>query len=506
MNKQQLAQYQEWLRGERSKPKNAISKHRAIAALTRDLLFVSKMEVEEYTLYRKWLEVNNDRNALNHRTLVTDDSVRVVNGRRGRWLTGWGGSDLSLGTIRSFVELEAIRNSVWTPPRTSEAAVLRSIMRISPEVTLCRDEKSLGRFADILRTFGSTGVNNGNVGRNLHFIVSDRRSNKVYGVLTISSDFLDLRGRDEYIGWSREVRTRKPHTMLNHTAIGSTIVPTQPFGYNFAGGKLIALMTMSDVVENAWNEHYDTARLPSRLVGVTTTSLYGASAKNRGSQYSNLSPYWAELGETAGETSYEPTPETLKLVREYLRQEYPLKYWQWVLGKNENNQPMLTNAKQRSLSWLYRELGIDSSIQKTNHQRGTYFAHFYENFREFLRMEIPEDKLVRRMDITNDVESLTEYWKEKHAIGRFKVLGKKGRLDFDMRLFYHDLATLTWDKTKQKYLFRVGKMSQKTPRSKPIPSSSPYHNLSVVSSVTSHHPDFSRVIRWVAKKVGTTSD
>jgi hypothetical protein len=38
--------------------------------------------------------------------------------------------------------------------------------------------------------------------------------------------------------------------MLKYTAVGSSIVPLQPFGYNFVGGKLIALLTISEPVIN----------------------------------------------------------------------------------------------------------------------------------------------------------------------------------------------------------------------------------------------------------------
>ena len=37
--------------------------------------------------------------------------------------------------------------------------------------------------------------------------------------------------------------------MINHTCIGSTIVPIQPLGYNLVGGKLLALLCLSDTVE-----------------------------------------------------------------------------------------------------------------------------------------------------------------------------------------------------------------------------------------------------------------
>ena len=73
-----------------------------------------------------------------------------------------------------------------------------------------------------MRTFLSTMKNNSNIGRNLNFLIRDKKTEKLLGVTCMSSDFLDLTPRDEYIGWDREGKTQR---MINHTCIGSTIVP-----------------------------------------------------------------------------------------------------------------------------------------------------------------------------------------------------------------------------------------------------------------------------------------
>ena len=72
--------------------------------------------------------------------------------------------------------------------------------------------------------------------------------------------------------------------MINHTCIGSTIVPIQPLGYNLVGGKLLALLCLSDdTVEKTWEHQYK-----DKLVGVTTTSLYGKTKVIPLSQYDRL--------------------------------------------------------------------------------------------------------------------------------------------------------------------------------------------------------------------------
>ena len=44
--------------------------------------------------------------------------------------------------------------------------------------------------------------------------------------------------------------------MLFHAVMGFVIVPSQPFGYNFLGGKLIATMVNSKVVRDEWKKIY----------------------------------------------------------------------------------------------------------------------------------------------------------------------------------------------------------------------------------------------------------
>jgi nucleoside-diphosphate-sugar epimerase len=99
-------------------------------------------------------------------------------------------------------------------------------------------------------------------------MVKDNKSGSYLGVICISSDFLDLTPRDEVIGWPRELKTQGG--MINHTAIGSTIVPLQLLGFNYVGGKLLALLCLSDPVQQLWEKLYG-----DKLVSVTTTSLYG---------------------------------------------------------------------------------------------------------------------------------------------------------------------------------------------------------------------------------------
>ena len=73
------------------------------------------------------------------------------------------------------------------------------------------------------------------------FIKKDEPTNKVLGIITVGSDLVSVECRENFIGWSEH---HKHHLKkLNHTAVVSSIVPTQPLGYNMLGGKLVAPVT-----------------------------------------------------------------------------------------------------------------------------------------------------------------------------------------------------------------------------------------------------------------------
>jgi hypothetical protein len=73
---------------------------------------------------------------------------------------------------------------------------------------------------------------------------------------------------------------------FNKTAImGFVIVPSQPFGYNYLGGKLLAAICCSHKVREMMNKKYD-----MNLCLFETTSLYGNSKSL--SQYDGMKTFY----------------------------------------------------------------------------------------------------------------------------------------------------------------------------------------------------------------------
>ena len=386
-----------------------------------ELTYVSAMDVREYTLFQKWCEIQEK-----YPTITVNDL--------------WEGEKKVLADEKQRRAIEEVKANFWVQKDPDD------YLKLEPELVYTNKEEDLPELWNTIRTFSSTMKNNSNIGRNLNFVVRDKVTKKYLGVICISSDFLDLTPRDNFIGWSREIKTQG--AMINHTAIGSTIVPLQPLGFNYVGGKLLALLCLSDPVQELWEKLYG-----DKLVSVTTTSLYGKTKAGGLSQYDNLD-YWQPMGFTSGSVSFEPLKDTRYLIREWLKKNHTRKYFEWYVAKKPSGQPHKRDHKNRSLNFAYSQLDIPKELIRSEHARGIYYTPLYDKTCDFLRKECEVKDLTKSFDTS--VEHLVDIWKQKHAKPRIKQLVKKNNVSTES-LFYDDLIYLTWEQAKEKYLPQVGR-------------------------------------------------
>ena len=281
--------------------------------LIKDLTYASQMDVREYTLYQKWCEVKERYPTVEKSTLF--------------------GYELQMEYPEQERLIEEVKRNFWMPNDPDD------FMNLKPKMVLMNGDKA--ETWNAIRTFSSTMKNNSNIGRNLYYALIDDVTKKYLGVMCISSDFLDLTPRDNAIGWSRDIKTQQH--MINHTAIGSTIVPLQPLGFNYMGGKLLALMCLSDTVQKDWKRQYG-----DTLVGVTTTSLYGKTKAGGLSQYDGLE-HWNAMGFSSGSVAFEPSRATKKIVFDWIKENHTRKYFEWWEAKNPQGLPLKRDHKNRSL-------------------------------------------------------------------------------------------------------------------------------------------------------------
>ena len=385
-----------------------------------ELTYVSRMDVKEYTLFQKWCEVQEK-----YPTITVNDL--------------WEGEKKVLQDDKQRRAIQEIKANIWMPNDPDD------YLKLEPQLLYTNKDKELPELWNTIRTFSSTMKNNSNIGRNLNFIIQDKVTEKYLGVMCISSDFLDLTPRDNFIGWPRDLKTTGGK--INHTAIGSTIVPLQPLGFNYVGGKLLALLCLADPIQELWEKLYG-----DKLVGVTTTSLYGKTKAGGLSQYDNLD-HWQPMGFTSGSVSFEPLKETRYMIREWLKTNYTRQYFEWYVAKKPSGQPHKRDHKNRSLNFTYSKLSIPKELIRSEHARGIYFSPLYDKTCEFLRGE-EVGEMTKLFDTST--EALTDLWKQKHAKPRIKQLVKKNKVSNES-LFYDDLIYLTWEQAKEKYLPQVGR-------------------------------------------------
>jgi len=387
----------------------------------KELTYVSAMDVKEYTLFQKWCEVQEK-----YPTVTVNDL--------------WEGETKVLADEKQRRAIAEVKSNFWMQNDPDD------YLKLEPELVYTNKEEDLPELWNTIRTFSSTMKNNSNIGRNLNFVVRDKNTKKYLGVICISSDFLDLTPRDNFIGWTREKKTQG--AMINHTAIGSTIVPLQPLGFNYVGGKLLALLCLSTPVQELWEKLYG-----DKLVSVTTTSLYGKTKAGGLSQYDNLD-FWQPMGFTSGSVSFEPLKDTRLLIREWLKKNHTRKYFEWYVAKKPSGQPHKRDHKNRSLNFAYSQMSIPKELIRSEHARGIYFTTLYDKSCEFLRGDDDGQNMTKLFDTS--VENLVNVWKTKHAKPRIKQLAKKDKVSTES-LFYDDLIYLTWEQAKEKYLPQVGR-------------------------------------------------
>jgi len=141
-------------------------------------------------------------------------------------------------------------------------------------------------YSETLNLTASNAIEEAIPGRTHKWIVVETNTNKVVGVVRFGSPTINSKPRNEYFG---EVL---PLSDINaHFVMGFNIVPTQPFGFNYLGGKLLALLACSKELKQQFDEKYDTD-----LKYFETTSLYGTTKGV--SMYDGLKPFLRHIGDT----------------------------------------------------------------------------------------------------------------------------------------------------------------------------------------------------------------
>lgn len=353
------------------------------------------MSVQEQTLYKKWQEFNKNEK------------------------------------LRSKADkLDQVQQQMWAPTDIyNKEQTIQEIQDLEPIVEHTQDNETW----TLLRQGISSMEFVANPGRNQKYFVKDKKTDKYLGVICMGSDVVSIKVRDEFIGWTKE--NKLDDAKLQHTAIGTSIIATQPLGYNFLGGKLVSALVTCSTIRDKWKENYN-----QTLVGITTTALYGVH-----SQYNGI-PHWKTLGETAGQINLKPDDSIYLVWNQWLKENHPEEHHKAVTA---------TGPKNNVINRIFKHLGMKAKDYQHGFKRGVYFADIYENGKEFFKSNIEEKDLVMKEKYQLDYERIISWWKPK-AIRRYEKLHSENKLKPEP-LFYSDIMDMSWEETKEKYLGEVGR-------------------------------------------------
>jgi hypothetical protein len=384
--------------------------------LIENMDYLMTMSVEEQTLYKKWVELQEE------------------------------------SMIRDKSQIATLYDSQWKPTDiNNKELTIKEIEELEPYVEIVEDSAEATKWT-YLRKMIHTMSWTANPGRNVKLFLKDKKSGKLLGLVSLASDVTSMGVRDKYIGWTKEDKFVKGK--LNFTTIASTIVCTQPLGYNFLGGKLTAMMTTLPEVREYWKKKYG-----QTLIAVGTTSLYGIH-----SQYNGI-PHFKTLGESAGKISLKPDDEFYDPWHQWIKENRADWYEKAItnerirnganMGTGKGASGPVSGIKQKILTQIFKECGIKASDYHHGFRRGVYLAMMYENGPEFLRSEIEEDELVMKKKFVEGVDYINNWWK-RQAIKRYSKLHDNGKLKPE-DLFYIDGIGKDWETFKAERLNEVGR-------------------------------------------------
>ena len=291
----------------------------------------------------------------------------------------------------------------------------------------CR-EVSTEIFVNYLEITTSHAVEVSVPGKSIKWVVYEKNTGKIAGFIRLGSPTINSKPRNEFLG--KPLDTLNPEVMkrFNDSAImGFIIVPTQPFGYNYLGGKLLAAICCSHLTRETLDAKYG-----GPFCMFETTSLYGSTKS--ASQYDGMKPFLRYKGNTVSD--FAPL----------INDDNYLKLNAWFKDKN-NGEPLVDpTASSRKLKSQTKMISIIKSSLKdvepleyqkfcqtfidakglTEKKRAYMSDYGYDNVKEYLNLETDELRKKDNFD-RYSFDGVVEWW-TKLASKRYTKLKEEDRL------------------------------------------------------------------------------
>ena len=267
-------------------------------------------------------------------------------------------------------------------------------------------------------------------GRELRWMVYEKNTKKIIGFIRFGSPTINSKPRNIWLGKAPDLSIFNRHAVM-----GFAIVPSQPFGYNYLGGKFLALLCVSHYAREQVSKVFE-----KEIALFETTSLYGSTTS--ASQYDGLKPFIRYKGLTDS--------KFLPLLHKEKFHELHNAFTEW-----NDNQPLTENRasskkmkrQTKMISIIRNSLQDKNKLNKFNsviqmafgltQQKRAYISDYgYANVREVILGE--QDKLVRGQNWDKFyLENIITWWKKK-AGKRYDKLKAEGRFRDKVELWTED--------------------------------------------------------------------
>jgi hypothetical protein len=258
-------------------------------------------------------------------------------------------------------------------------------------------------------------------GKTSKLVIQEVNTGKDVGFIKYGSPLINSKPRNDWLGEVPDLPIWNKRVIM-----GFIIVPTQPFGFNYLGGKLMAAICCSHEAREILDKKYNT-----EFCLFETTSLYG-NIKGA-SMYDGMRPYLKYRGDTMSSFLLTMGDDIYPELRKWFEE--------------RNNGPLVhKGASSRKLKTQTKMIGMIKSSLKE------YDTSKYDKFCELLKtaMDVTTQKRFYMSDYGYDnvmdvlkgktetlvksdqyekysLENITKWWKKK-AGKRFKSLKSDGRV------------------------------------------------------------------------------
>jgi len=262
-------------------------------------------------------------------------------------------------------------------------------------------------YSETLNLTASNPVEEAIPGRTHKWIVEEVNTKKIVGVVRFGSPTINSKPRNNYFDRVVPLKEINPYFVM-----GFNIVPTQPFGFNYLGGKLLALLASSCELKSQFDHKYKTD-----LKYFETTSLYGTTKGM--SMYDGLKPFLRHIGDT--ESKFLPL----------FHDDEFREFFKWFNVRNNNERLISADKSSKKIKIQSKMISIIKNSLKDKKK--------LEEFNACIKhaMSLTEKKRYYLGDFRHTAQQAIDWWKKK-ASKRYDKLTREGRVRTELEVWKPD--------------------------------------------------------------------